>query len=348
MGFYGKVINYLTKAFSKIKIGTNIIQSTDFDDTLEMQGDNWIKLSAQDKVIKYEHTNPLKPTATDKYGNAKLSIASKDISEGSTITISTPQFDEHGHVINHSKEVSIELNIEKEIQARKDADKKVAESVTAEKERAEAAEQALSERIGVQATNDKPGTGVYAYVDSVKDSILGSSDLDETFDTLQEIAAWIEESGANATKLTDAIAEETKNRKAEDEKINEKLAELTLADTALADKDDALGKEIIDLQKSFSDYENEINNIKNLYETKIEAQKKLNEAKQYTDNQISLLSVPDNSTSNQYVSAISQTDGRIVPILRDLPFDFADVVRFEYNEDTGDLSFPDYFKVYSI
>lgn len=342
MGFYGKVINYLTKAFSKIKIGTNIIQSTDFDDTLEMQGDNWIKLSAQDKKITYAHTNPVKPT-----GEANLSITSEDISKGSTITISAPQFDECGHMINHNKKVSIELNIGAEIQERKDGDQAVEEMVTKEKQRAETEEKALSERIGDQAANGEPGTGVYAYVDSVKASILGSPDLDKTFDTLQEIAVWINGPGVNATELTDAIAEETKNRKAEDDKINKKLAELTQTDIDLANKDIILGEAITDLQKSFDDCEDEINNIKNLYETKTEAQKKLDEAKQYTDNQISLLSVPDSSTSNQYVSAISQTNGRIVPTLRDLPFDFADVVRLEYNEDTGDLSFPDYFQVYS-
>jgi hypothetical protein len=36
MGFYGKIINYLTKAFGKISVNNKVIQAVDYDDTLNM------------------------------------------------------------------------------------------------------------------------------------------------------------------------------------------------------------------------------------------------------------------------------------------------------------------------
>lgn len=55
-----------------------------------------------------------------------------------------------------------------------------------------------------------------AYTDETKVSILGSGQLNATYDTLQEIAAWIEGDGVNATELTNAIAEEAQLREAGD------------------------------------------------------------------------------------------------------------------------------------
>jgi hypothetical protein len=58
MGFYGSVINYLTKAFSKIKIGNKIVQATNYEDEVIMQGDSWISLDAQDTTVLVEHAAP--------------------------------------------------------------------------------------------------------------------------------------------------------------------------------------------------------------------------------------------------------------------------------------------------
>jgi hypothetical protein len=83
----------------------------------------------------------------------------------------------------------------------------------------------LSNRIGQKASDSAAATGVYIeinnvrnYVDEVKESILGN-DLTETFDTLKEIADWIEGPGVNATELSQAVAVETTNRIAADAEI---------------------------------------------------------------------------------------------------------------------------------
>ena len=55
-----------------------------------------------------------------------------------------------------------------------------------------------------------------AYADAIKTSILGSDKLNETYDTLTEIAAWIEEHGVEATDLAGAIATEASTRDAKD------------------------------------------------------------------------------------------------------------------------------------
>jgi hypothetical protein len=44
VSFYGKVINYLAKAFASIKVGNTSISASSIDDTLELKGDNYIIL----------------------------------------------------------------------------------------------------------------------------------------------------------------------------------------------------------------------------------------------------------------------------------------------------------------
>ena len=68
-----------------------------------------------------------------------------------------------------------------------------------------------------------------AYTDSVKTSILGSEQLESTFNTLTNIAAWIEGDGVNATELTEAIAVETQNRATEDAAIRQSITDLNTA-----------------------------------------------------------------------------------------------------------------------
>jgi hypothetical protein len=64
MGFYGKVINYLTKAFAKIKIGTGanapVISAKEYDDTLTLIGDSHIILTpdAENNKLTFSHNEP--------------------------------------------------------------------------------------------------------------------------------------------------------------------------------------------------------------------------------------------------------------------------------------------------
>lgn len=83
------------------------------------------------------------------------------------------------------------------------------------------------------------------YTDSVKTSILGSEQLESTFNTLTNIAAWIEGDGVNATELTEAIAVETQNRATEDAAIRQSITDLNTAiNTAINDLDIAHKAEI--------------------------------------------------------------------------------------------------------
>lgn len=59
-------------------------------------------------------------------------------------------------------------------------------------------------------------TQAKAYTDATKVSILGSGELSATYDTLKEIAAWIEGDGVNATELAEAIAVEVGLRESGD------------------------------------------------------------------------------------------------------------------------------------
>ena len=62
-----------------------------------------------------------------------------------------------------------------------------------------------------------------AYTDEVKEALLGTEELNGTYDTLKEIGAWIENSGVDATELSGAIAAETKAREDADAAINETI-----------------------------------------------------------------------------------------------------------------------------
>ena len=62
------------------------------------------------------------------------------------------------------------------------------------------------------------------YADQVKSDLLGTEELEGTYDTLKEIGKWIETSGVDATELADAIAVETQAREAGDQAINDTLA----------------------------------------------------------------------------------------------------------------------------
>lgn len=463
MGFYGKVINYLSKAFSKIKVNNKTLQADSYDDALEFTGDEWIKLSAdeQTKLISINHEE------LELVPELSASISNEDISSenASTILLTLPTFDDAGHAIG-SAQHGILVNIDTEKAKRAEEDEKLSERIgfasngttpasgltaqveqnaanlIAEQERAEAAEAALSERIGY-ASNDaeqasgvyipieanttaimaektratkaeeelsarigKPAsgaevaTGVYEYVDEVKESILGSGELQDTLDTLVEIGDWITTHGVEATDLAKALAQETITRANEDgelwraidilnaaedtEKsvrwiIDEKTADIRLLSTEnktaiknltkdlastnevlsvteqkLKDQDAAQLELINSLQQTdaehsqtIADINSNINVIEETYETKTDAQVKLELANAYTDTELGKLQLEVSPTPNRYISNISQSNGLITPVYQDLPFDYPKAINLEYNEEEGDLSFPSYFKVFA-
>ena len=451
MGFYGKVINYLTKAFSKIKINNKTIQASSFDDTLEFKGDNWIQLNAdtEEKIVKLTHSAA---TASE----LKASIDNPDISNGSIISVTLPTFDAAGHVTSKGVQSNININIDNEIAERqkkddelsktisdlRDALKEDADNLVAEQERAKKAEQELSNRIGYaskdgedpsgvyipieentaaiateearalsaedvlsnrigkRASDTEAATGVYEYVDEVKESILGTGELRDTLDTLVEIGDWITTHGVEATDLAKALAQETTNRENADgllwqaidvlngtediEKsvrwvIDEKTADIRLLSaenkTAIKNltKDLASTNEILSVteqklkdqdavqlglinslqqtdaehSQAITDINNNINTIEETYETKTDAQEKLELANAYTDTELGKLQLEISPTPNRYISNISQSNGLIIPIFDDLPFDYPKAINLEYNEEEGDLRFPTYFKVYN-
>lgn len=462
MGFYGKVINYLSKAFSKIKVNNKTLQASSYDDTVEFRGDDWIKLSAakQTNIIVFNHKE------LDTIPTSAASISNEDISseKTSTILLTLPTFDDAGHAAG-SAQHSISVNIDNEKAKRAEEDEKLSQRIgfasngtipasgltaqveqnaanlIAEQERAENAEEALSKRIGYASSDNEQAsgayisieantaaimvektratkaeeelsarigqpasgaevaTGVYEYVDEVKESILGTGELRDTLDTLVEIGDWITTHGVEATDLAKALAQETVTRANEDEElwraidilnaaedteksvrwiINEKTADIRLLSTEnktaiknltkdlastnevlsvteqkLKDQDAAQLELINSLQQTdaehsqaIADINSNINTIKEAYETKADAQVKLELANTYTDTELGKLQLEVSPTPNRYISNISQSNGLITPVYQDLPFDYPKAINLEYNEEEGDLSFPSYFKVF--
>lgn len=354
MGFYGKIINYLTKAFSKININNKTIQAEEYDDTLTMQGDDWISLDAQDKTILITHESPSK-TISNLYNQSKIIIDKPDIGideDGSSITIEFPAFDDRGHATQQTSVKSIDINIASEIQHRIEGDTQVQNNLNVEIDRAKQEELKLSDRIGQKAQDDIPATGIYveidnvrSYVDETKQSILGE-DLTETFDTLKEIAEWIEGPGVNTTELTEAIATETAERKAADELLHNRFENLNETDNNLKNSIIEHDKKILALEKENIENKEVLIEIPMVYESKTDALNKLSNALSYTDEQLSQLNRQVHSVPNRYLSDIAQTNGLIEPVFQDLPFDFPKAVNLEYDEESGNLSFPSYFKTY--
>ena len=84
------------------------------------------------------------------------------------------------------------------------------------------------------------------YTDETKAAILGSDKLNETYDTLTEIATWIDSHGVQATQLAEALAVEQSDRQSEDAAIRSELAtKATELSNDYIAKDTALKNEII-------------------------------------------------------------------------------------------------------
>lgn len=255
MSFYGSVINYLAKAFNKIKINNEIIQANSYDDQLEIQSDEWINLKSNinNNSIHIMHSSAQIPTSEqpcsiligtvnpDSENGIKLE---GDITNGESLIISLPTFDDKGH-------------------------------------------QAGSQTYHLKLLTDK-----------LKQDILGEGKISEAFDTLQEIATWIQQEGIDATELT---------------------------------------KEIVKIQVQLQKYE-----------TSESVSRKIEEAISQMELLINELNVAPSDIPNRYVSDISQVGGQIKPVYTDLPFDYPDTINLKYNEETGNLSFPTYFRTHMV
>lgn len=111
-----------------------------------------------------------------------------------------------------------------------------------------------------------------AYTDSVKTAILGSEQLESTFNTLTNIAAWIEGDGVNATELTEAIAVETQNRATEDAAIRQSITDLnTTINTAINDLDIAHKAEIKSTNDTVAALGTELRGVDSNINTRLDA-----------------------------------------------------------------------------
>ena len=195
MGFYGKVINYLSKAFNKIKINNEVIQATGYDDELEIHADKWIdlKLNADNNSINIMHGNAKTPIDKQPCSISIEQIETNtedgikiegDITDGKGIIFSLPTFDERGH-------------------------------------------QSGSQIYHLKLLTDK-----------LKQDILGEGNVAEAFDTLQEIAAWIQQEGVDATDLTTEIAKLQKQLQnyATTEFVSQRIEEIVSYTESLIDK----------------------------------------------------------------------------------------------------------------
>lgn len=372
MSFYGSVINYIAKTFNKIKIGNSIIQAKRHDEQLELDSDSWIALTPEvdnNKII-ISHNAP-----QEIVDHCLLNINNNDIStinignennpNGAQITMQLPTFDEKGHKAG-LEELSIDININDEIfrtqQLRTEFDLEVKRSVEEdsrldeeikkETKRAETEEKKLNERIGYPAEGDSMSSGVYAYIDETKAAILGEG-ISDTFDTLVEIQDWINGPGVNATELTKAIANEAGMREHSDNALNTKIENTNEKITSLTGRVSANESKIKNTinvneeQQAQLNSHNSIlaNDIPAIYETKNDANAKLTEAKEYSDDKIAALRYTSSQNATRYISSISQENGIINPVYQNLPFQTPNSIFLTYEEEAGQLIFPSYFRV---
>jgi hypothetical protein len=111
-----------------------------------------------------------------------------------------------------------------------------------------------------------------AYTDSVKTAILGSEQLESTFNTLTNIAAWIEGDGVNATELTEAIAIETQNRATEDTAIRQSIIDLnTTINATINDLDIAHKAEIKSTNDTIAALGTELRGVDSNINTRLDA-----------------------------------------------------------------------------
>lgn len=143
-------------------------------------------------------------------------------------------------------------------------------------------------------------TDAKAYTNEVKEALLGTEELNGTYDTLKEIGAWIENSGVDATELSGAIANEAKAREdadtglmsyIEDEIRARKQADTDLEDTLTGKIDDSktsLSQDIAAAKTASENYtDTEVTKIYNTVQQDIAGA--INSQTEWTNNQLQSL-----------------------------------------------------------
>jgi hypothetical protein len=290
LSFYGSVINYIARTFNKIKIKNNgeeeiTLRAKKSDEILTLDTNKWIRLSpvnndVEDKAaIKISHEPPQETKET-----TSISIDKNDISAGSTFHFNLLSYDENGHVSGLT-EKEIKINIASEVARSTDKDAELERKINEEAARAKGEESRIDKRI---------------------DTLLGG--VTDTFDTLLEIEEWINGDGINTVELTEAIAAEAKIRQEADAELSNRIQGNTTRLDTLQGTIDEEGSVAYMIAK-------ESDSIDKKYETKDDAQKKLKEAKDYTDNSIAEIKVDSlYSPEAYYIADITQENGKIKPI----------------------------------
>ena len=111
-----------------------------------------------------------------------------------------------------------------------------------------------------------------AYTDEVKANLLGEGVLDDTYNTLTKISAWIASEGVDVTELTDAIATEANTRSAEDLRIEEafKAADKEINDH-LIDTDKKHQEDIQSLGNTITNLGTELRGVDNNINARIDS-----------------------------------------------------------------------------
>ena len=157
-------------------------------------------------------------------------------------------------------------------------------------------------------------------------------DAPESFDTLKEVADWIASDTTGAAKMQSDIAKlqgadtvEGSVAKQVKDAVNAEALIARAAEKANADAIDAIEADYLKASDK-TELSNAINNkvAQSDYDTKIATLEKadsdnLATAKQYTTDEIAKLDVTDSVVSGKYVSAVSETDGKISVTRADLP-----------------------------
>ena len=366
MSFYGKVINYLTKAFGKVKVGSIEIPAKEYDDTLTfIAGDSIaLKSDKDNRSVTFAHESP----GAQSGDKTSISISKKDISEGAQITMTAIGFDSKGHKTGANTSSSFNLNID----TVKNKVNNLNTDFQAEKTRAQETDTGLQTQINDLTTNlnaeitnrangDKNlDSEIDKRLGNLKKEILGNTELLDTFDTLQKIEEWIEGDGVNTLELAEAIAAESKLRQGEDEKLQDQITPLQeQVDTNKGNIELIMGevdesgsiKQQVDSEKKLREaadkvLDTNINNINNNINSINTTLGNVNTILRIHTNDISTkvtktdanVGLPEDVTSDEthYVATIIQEDGVIIPKYIPLPLN-TEKIYGTYNEESGNF-----------
>lgn len=366
MSFYGKVINYLTKAFSKIKVGSVEISAKEYDDTLTfIAGDSiTLKSDTDNRSVTFAHDSP-EAQSGDK---TSISISKTDISEGAQIIMTAIGFDSKGHKTGTNTSSSFNLNID----TVKNKINNLNTDFQTEKVRAQEADTSLQTQINDLTTNlnaeivnrTKGDENLDSEIDkrlgNLKKEILGNTELLDTFDTLQKIEEWIEGDGVNATELAQEVAKEALLRGNKDRELQNQInflenqvnsdsqnIELIMGEVNQTGSikqqvaSEANLRKAVDeaLETNINNINNNINNIDttlgNINETLKTHTTDISTKVTKTDANVGL---PEDVTSDEthYVATIIQENGVIIPKYIKLPLN-TEKIYGTYYEESGNF-----------